>query len=61
MGSMLKSFFRSMWGVNEPPEDLTPAIQCEPCRVARTAGKDACPEHHTHHDRAHPNGRAPEI
>ena len=58
--SMVKKLLQSLWGVNEPDVDLTPAIDCEPCRVARLAGKDACVDHRTHHDATHPKGARPE-
>ena len=53
---VLKRLFRSLWGVTYPGVDLTPAIDCEACRIARTAGKDACNVHRTHHDPHHPSG-----
>lgn len=57
---IMKKILGSLWGVTEPDDHLTPPIDCEPCRIARSAGKDACNDHRTHHDRAHPMGGRPE-
>jgi hypothetical protein len=56
---VLKKFFQSLWGVTDPGLELTPPIDCEACRIARSAGKDACAIHRTHHDRNHPSGHDP--
>jgi hypothetical protein len=45
---VMNSIMRAIWGVQEPPAEITAPIDCEECRVARIAGKDACPEHHHH-------------
>jgi hypothetical protein len=53
---VLKKLFQSLWGVSYPDTDMTPGIDCEACRIARSAGKDACAVHRTHHDPNHPMG-----
>jgi hypothetical protein len=52
MGFLPKKWLRALWGVNQPTMQFDPPIDCERCRIARQAGKDACPEHH-HHARPH--------
>jgi hypothetical protein len=56
---VMKKWFRLLWGVSYPETSLEPAIDCEACRIARTAGKDACATHRTHHDHNHPKGAEP--
>ncbi len=56
---IFKNFMRSLWGGPPAEETITPPIECDACKLARAQGKDACPDHHTHHDHAHPRGAPP--
>lgn len=55
---IVKNLFRSLWGVSEPESQFSPPIECEACTTARAAGRDACPEHHTHHAHSRRDGGA---
>ena len=53
MGFLTKKVLNALWGVKEPEVQMAAPIPCERCRIARAAGKDACPEHHHQHPHAH--------
>jgi len=53
MAFLPKKWLAALWGVSQPEVELTPELDCQPCHVARIAGKDACPQHHAQHLRPH--------
>lgn len=55
---LMRRLLHVIWGVSDPPVDLTPPIECDACVDARRAGRDACFEHHSHHTHSHPIGKA---
>jgi hypothetical protein len=53
MGFLSKKWLRKLWGVNEPGTAVMAPIDCEACRTARAAGRDACAEHGVKHASPH--------
>ena len=53
MGFLPKKWLRSLWGVRDETTTLAAPIDCDDCRSARAAGRDACAIHGVKHPRAH--------
>ena len=53
MGFLPKKWLARLWGVKDPGKHFAAPIDCEPCRIARANGGDACWQHHVHHPRPH--------
>jgi len=51
--AFMKKLLNALYGVKEPTTEMAPPIDCEDCRDARAAGKDACAFHHHQHPHAH--------
>jgi len=53
MGFLPKKWLRSLWGVSETPTTFAAPIDCDDCRAARAAGRDACAVHGVKHPAPH--------
>jgi hypothetical protein len=53
MGFLPKKWLRSLWGVSQPTTQMMDPIDCDDCRNARSAGRDACEVHGVKHARPH--------
>jgi hypothetical protein len=51
--AIFKKLINALYGVKETPTEMAPPLDCDDCRLARAAGKDACLAHHHQHPRAH--------
>jgi hypothetical protein len=50
---IFRSMLVKLWGVDQPPVELAPPLDCGDCAIARKEGRDACDVHHAGHIRAH--------
>lgn len=53
MSFLPRKWLRSLWGVTETSTEIAPPIDCDDCRTARAAGRDACAVHGEKHARPH--------
>jgi hypothetical protein len=53
MGFLPKKWLRKLWGVEQTPTTFAPPIECDDCRAARSAGRDACAVHGVKHPSPH--------
>lgn len=60
MASLMNRFLQRLWGVPAAKEPvIAAAIDCADCLDARTVGRDACEQHHSHRGQGHPLGSMP--
>ncbi len=53
MGFLPRKWLRALWGVNDVSSRVASPIDCDDCRAARAAGRDACEVHREKHPRPH--------
>jgi hypothetical protein len=61
MGFLPKKWLRKLWGVDETPATFAPPIDCDDCRAARAAGRDACAVHGVKHPAPHTYNMGHEV